>query len=81
MLNDTYIEHRFSPLTPAALVPLQDIARENLEWTAALQLPVMSTFDGSDLRNVKDITRELIQLITIKQVHWEKATAEKGTYI
>ena len=56
----------------------QDIEREGLQWSSPLELPVTSTFDGSDLRTVSDVTRELIQLITVKPVHWEKATAEKG---
>jgi hypothetical protein len=55
--------------------------RENLQWSAALELPVASTFDGSDMRTSKDVTRELIQLITVKTVYWEKATAEKGMLI
>jgi hypothetical protein len=55
--------------------------RENLQWSAALELPVASTFDGSDMRTSRDITRELIQLITVKTVYWEKATAEKGMFI
>lgn len=56
----------------------QDIARENLQWSAALELPVASTFDGSDMRTCSDVTRELIQLITVKTVYWEKCTAENG---
>eukprot|EP01135_Chromosphaera_perkinsii_P010233 Nk52_evm6s2062 gene=Nk52_evmTU6s2062 len=59
-----------------------DINRLSLQWDSLLNIPVYSTFDGSDLREcLKDVTLQVVDLICTKQVMWERATSVDVTHM
>ncbi|KAI9314935.1 fatty acid synthase [Dichotomocladium elegans] len=65
-------------LTAATDILIQDIKRENLSFDAKdLSIPIFATDSGDDLRASKDLTLDLVSLITARPVHWQKAIALK----
>ncbi|PVU98003.1 hypothetical protein BB559_001847, partial [Furculomyces boomerangus] len=58
---------------------ISDLKRLNYSIDpASFKIPVISTGDGTDLRNSKDIIRDLSELICVHPVDWPVATAMKG---
>ncbi|KAI9292989.1 fatty acid synthase [Neoconidiobolus thromboides FSU 785] len=53
----------------------QDIAKFNLEFRSKdLAIPILSTLNGKDLRNSETLTEDLVKLICVHPINWEKAT-------
>eukprot|EP01134_Creolimax_fragrantissima_P001062 CFRG1062T1 len=58
-----------------------DIKREGLEWSTKLEVPVWSTFDGTNLEKYADLTTRMVSLICNETVNFEAATSHKVTHI
>jgi hypothetical protein len=54
---------------------LHDIKFESKQ----LSIPIYSTFDGSDLRQSKDLMKDIVEMQCVKLVHWEKALSAAST--
>lgn len=81
-LNVSSAFHNPLYLSQVPLAVAKDMQGVYFPLRSDQQVPVYSTYDGTDLRNddgEPSLVLQLTQLICTREVHWEKATA--GTFV
>ncbi|KAI8987783.1 fatty acid synthase [Mycotypha africana] len=58
---------------------MEDVQKNGLMFDSAdLKIPVFSMNSGNDLRGISNLTKELVELICVQHVDWEKAIPIKN---